>query len=199
MPNRRVPAPDLPVPFGYKCGWFAVHSTDSDAIMHAFGLQQPKPSTWSAGIAAAYKNKVFLTPPVKEWSLLVALHWLSLLDREPGKVVGLALRVLSKQLGEVQMFVTYRVPEYHLWALGRAGRLLRGYCYIGEIIETVWNEGRPTAVEQQVGPFDEDNWRDEESVMKVAARWSINPCELDQLITEPGLGVLCTPPATLPA
>jgi hypothetical protein len=114
-------------------------------------------------------------------------------------VAGPALRFLGKRLGRVQLFATYRVPEYHLWAQASSGRLLRGYCYIGEIGETVWDEGRPTAAEQEVGPFGEDTWPDEQAVMEVAGRWSVNPCELDQQPSEPSLGVLCSPPAALPA
>src|SRR5262249_49007243 len=147
MSKHRHPIPDLLVPFGYKCGWFAVCSSDTEAVVRAFGLREPTPSTWAAGIGAAYEDKVFVTPPIHGWLLLAAWAWLRHLDYQPGRIIGPALRTLSKQLGRVQLFVTYRVPEFHLWAEACSSRLLRGYCYIGEIGETVWSQGRPTAAE----------------------------------------------------
>jgi hypothetical protein len=199
MRKHREPTPDTLQSFGYKIGWFAVPSADIDSILRAFWLRQPAPCNWAEGVTAAYQGKVFVTPPVRGWVLLPSRHWLWQLDREPGCVVGAAVRALSKQLGVVQFFASHRVPELHLWAQATTGRLLRGYGYIGEIGETVWDEGNPTAAELEVGPFDADHSPNEESVMQVAARWSVNPCELDQSGIESALGVLCSPPAAMPA
>jgi hypothetical protein len=180
------------VPFGYKIGWFAVSATGTDDIIRAFRLRDPVPCAWEAGVTPAYQDQVFITPPVGSWVLVPARHWLRQLGWETGRVVTPLLQALSKRLGQVQFFATYRVDDYHLWAQAHTGRVVRGFChYQGE---TVWEVGPPTAAELEVGPFDGDNCPNEESVMQVAARWSVNPCELGRLSGGGGVGLLCSPP-----
>ncbi len=194
MGKRRQYTTHIPMPFGYKIAWFAVPVTDTATIAQAFGLRNPTPALWGEGVTEAYGDKVFITPSVGGWTLLPAWYWMSQLDSNPDQFVAPMLRSLSKIFGVVQFFASYRVSEFQLWAQAKKGKLVRGYCYLGERMETIWNEGEPTSAELEVGPFDEDNWPGEESVMKIAALWSVNPCIVDQLECEPGLGLLCLPP-----
>jgi hypothetical protein len=192
MGKRRKSACNARAPFGYKIGWFAVPSTDPSNIIHAFGLRNPVRCDWAAGITAAYADKVFVSPPVGSWVLLPAWHWLGRLGWDTSSVVAPLLRAVSKQLGRVQFFATYRVDDYHLWAEARTGKIIRAFCsYQGE---TIWEGGRPTSTELVAGSFDNEHRPNEESVMQVAAQWSVNPCELERVPGEPGLGLLCDPP-----
>jgi hypothetical protein len=56
---------DSPVPFGYKCAWLAIRTENSQAVVHALGLQNVRKSGWQSGIDAAYSGDVFVTPPIK--------------------------------------------------------------------------------------------------------------------------------------
>jgi hypothetical protein len=204
-PDIQKPVPDLPIPFGDKTAWFAARTESREAVVSALRLSVLGQSTWVEGIPHAYNNDVFVTQPINGWVLAPSWGWFKFLDHVPGKTIGPALRNLSKAIGTVQFFATYRVPEYHIWGFASAGRLRRGYCYIGERGETVWSQGRATAAELESGPFTEVGVADgellpnEESVMQIASRWSINPVELDRMELEPSLGLRCTPPARLPA
>src|SRR5690348_17294193 len=71
---------DSPVAFGYKIGWFAIHSTDRDAVVRSLQLSDPTEVTWKAGIQAVYKDAyklvgrhsaVFVSPPVIDWTFVV--------------------------------------------------------------------------------------------------------------------------------
>src|SRR5262245_51787068 len=116
MRKPRKPVPGTPVPFGYKIGWFVVSSNDPHGVIRAFGLREPVPCDWAEGVTAAYEDKVFVTPPVGGWVLVPARHWLKQLGRDTDRVVAPALKAMSKDLGPVQFFATYRVDDYHLWA-----------------------------------------------------------------------------------
>jgi hypothetical protein len=193
--KRNESTTNAPSPFGYKCAWLAIKSTDSEAIIKALRLTKPKQCSWSDGVAAAYEDKAFVTPPIKGRTLVAAQEWLMLLGEDPATVADAAIRKLSKQLGQVQLFASDRVTEFHLWAQARAGKLVRGYCWIGERGETAWDEGKPTAIEKEIGPFDWENLPDEQSVMKVAGKWSIDPTKIDEIDGVANSGWICTAPA----
>jgi hypothetical protein len=108
---------------------------------------------------------------------------------------------------EAQYFATHRVVESHTWARAVRGRLVRGYGWVGERGETLWDEGEQTPEERDLGFrfFDEqspeasqeDYWArqdlrypDEECVLRLAGAWSLDPTALEQPFRVPGLGVL---------
>jgi hypothetical protein len=185
---KRSVTPDKPVPFGYKCAWYAMRTNDLDATVTAFGLRNSALSTWRSGIDAAYCGRVFVTPPLGDW--ILAAGWdLFYEGDDPAKSVLPILTRLSDTFGEAQYFATHRVPEAHCWALARVGKLIRAFGYVGERGEITWKAGKPTKAELALdkgalefpGP-------DESHVMEVAGAWSVNPCELESNFTEPGLG-----------
>lgn len=209
-PSRRTgPQLDFPVPFGYKVAWLALRTPDTQAVVDALGLLWARPSNWGEGVAQAYQSEVFVTPPLSPWTLAVGF---SLFPPDgPAPFVKPLLERLSRQFGEGQYFCTHRVVEAHVWARGVRGQLVRGYGWIGERGETLWDEGEQTPEERNLGFrfFDErsadaasgDYWArkdlsfpDEGAVMRLAALWSIDPTTLDQQFHEPGLGVLGTFP-----
>jgi hypothetical protein len=95
----------------------------------------------------------------------------------------------------VQFFATHRVVEAHLWARAIGGSLVRAYSYVGESGEKRVEIGEPTPEEialdlrffdpngpdaEEDGYWEREDLRypDEEDVMRVAERWSVNPAAL---------------------
>jgi hypothetical protein len=97
-----------------------------------------------------------------------------------------ALVRLSKDLATtVQFFSTHRVVEAHSWAFADRGRLIRAFAYVGEQGDTVLNIGNKTPGEPRLKPGDVPT---EETVMQVAAKWSIDPTTFDSQPVQPALG-----------
>jgi hypothetical protein len=204
-----LPLPDTPVPFGYKMAWIALRTTDMAAVVAALGLRDSKPATWSEGLKRVYEYSadVFVTPPLGSWILAVGFPLGSLSDKGMRLSIAPLLEGLSQGFGDAQYFCTHRVVGLHVWARAQHGRLVRGYAYVGERGETLWDEGPLTQDERNLGFsfFDErspearqdDYWTpkdltypDEACVMQIAAAWSIDPTTLDEQFKEPGFGAL---------
>lgn len=196
---------DRPTSFGYMTAWFAVRSTDPRAVAAAIELQEPRPSSWSAGIDAACVNGTFVTPCVDGWVFVVGTSLGYGIDTGQGP--WQQLTALSSRFGEAQFFCTHRVVEMHVWAKAVAGELVRAFGYLGERGETLFDEGEPSAEEQDLGFrfFDERSpeadddayWErddlahpDEESVMAIARRWSLAPIDLSEASAVTGSGLL---------
>jgi hypothetical protein len=153
---------DAPVSFGYKVSWLAIKSEHSQAVVHALGLQEPRPANWASGIETAYsrgepgstQSLVFVSPPIDGWVLVVG-SGLPLPDHHDPKTQGAAevdpsfdvlFAALAKQFPEVQFFSSYRVVGLAAWARARAGRIERIFCYAdGEVYA---NTGPQTAEEK---------------------------------------------------
>jgi hypothetical protein len=187
MPNP-PPKPDTPVSFGFKCAWYAARTSDLDAVVAALGLRNVVEATWQRGVAAAYADKVFVTPPLGKWVLAAGVTLFYDGDQPAGSVLPV-LKKLSKTFGEAQYFASHRVVEAHCWALARDGTLVRGFSYVGERGEINWNEGKPTEAERALGK-EALELPDESHVMQIAAAWSIDPSELESSQHKPGLGRL---------
>lgn len=105
------------------------------------------------------------------------------------------VEALSKELGTVQYFFTHRVPETHIWVWAESGRIVRAYGYSGERDSVLFDVGPPTAGEKELRlaiPATETT-PNEQTVVEVAGRWSIDPTKLDDEQVE-GPGVLGTMP-----
>ncbi len=205
--RTHVPLPDSPVPFGYKCAWVAVPACDSAALANALDLKQQRAAGWEEGVEKAYRKHVFVTPPVGGWTLAVGWPLMPSGGRTTREEILPRLLHLSEALGSASFFATHRVIELHVWAKAEAGRLVRGYAYIGESNQTLWNEGPWTAEEVDLGFafFDETcaeaeddayweredlSFPTEQSVMGLAGRWSVAPTDLGLHSAEAGLGIL---------
>jgi hypothetical protein len=163
---------DPPEPFGYKIDWLAVRSDDPAAVAKSLGLKG-KPAKWSTGVAKAYQDSVFVSPVVRGWVLVVGRLISSYDDGFED-----AIKRLSREFGEVQFFGNHRVSSYYAWAKAAKGKLLRFYRY-GD--SEVYEVGRQTKdeIELDIGESDEDYFPDEDDVMNIAGKWSLNPQELD--------------------
>jgi hypothetical protein len=197
--------PDTPQPFGYKQTWLTIASAESAAVARALNLTHAQPCPWEEGIRLTLPHQLFISPPVQHWIFVVGQP-LPLSDGHlrSQQIVPLLNR-LSTEFGVAHYFSTHRVVEYHSWARSEDGRLIRGYAYLGERGETLWDEGAPhTESELGLALFDEQNaeasdpayWNrtdlhfpDEESVMQMARRWCVAPSDLTANDSQPALGV----------
>ena len=145
-----IVTPDAPVNLGYKVSWLAIKSDHSRAVLHALGLQEPRPANWASGIEAAYshgepgsaESLVFVSPPIEGWVLAVG-SGLPVPDQRDPKTQGagevdsrfdVLFAALAKQFSEVQFFSSYRVVGLAAWARARAGRIERIFCFAdGEV------------------------------------------------------------------
>ena len=126
--------------------WVAIRSANPQAVQAALGLHNPTPCSWTDGMARVSDRKLFISPPVNGWILVVG----SLLA-DPSDDVDACFRFLqrlSRQLGEVQFFSVNRAVGHHAWARFEGGRAVRGYAWAGE---TLWNQGRKTWAERKLG------------------------------------------------
>lgn len=142
-------------------------------------------------------HRIYVSPPIYRWTLLVSDHFL--VDLDDTEEIVEYLVDLSKKTTVLQHFGTHRGIGLNHWLLARDGVLIRAF---GDLsLETFWNEGEPTSAE----PFDfdrlfqgredadaDDLWLpDEDSVMEVAARWSVNPTRLEAISGIAAEGYVC--------
>ncbi len=199
------PQPDRPQPFGYKQAWFTLSSTDTAAVAQAFNLTVVQPCTWNDGICFTSRDLLFVSPPIQSWIFVVG-NPAALLDEQTlGLTVPPLLNRLSARFGTADYFATHRVVDYHVWARSEAGRLVRGYAYLGQRDETLWDEGAPTTeTELGLAFFDERSreaqepadWEhaalqspSEETVMQMARHWCLAPVDLTPDDSPPALGL----------
>jgi hypothetical protein len=167
--------------FGYKNAWMAARGADPAALAAALSLEIAGPCEWDRGIAAAYdydSRQLFITPPIDGWVLCVGRP---LLD----DVVSELTARVARELGtEVQLFATHRVVEAHAWARATPQGLVRAFSWDGESGEVLLDIGEHSEDECVDSP-------DEEDVMHLAGRWSIDPASLDGRSVEVSEGLLC--------
>jgi len=94
--------------------------------------------------------------------------------------------IKSRIFEEIQFFASHRVTEYHAWVKFMNSELIRFYAYAGDQGEVVWDKGKMTPEEVQLGfgnfprlgpvDFSEgENVPNEENVIQIAAAWGIDP------------------------
>jgi hypothetical protein len=185
--NRTWIAPKrLPVlPFWAAPGWrwMAIRTQDTEAVQKALHIVNPVYCSWHQGLLASRERKLFIAPPTGNWVVVVgeALP-------DPGKDVDecyVFLTALSRRLGRVVFFHLNKLNFHHAWAWVENGEVIRAYAWNGQ---AVWNQGRLTAAELELGvrcfdygeePEDEVSGRVQaamnlEKVPRLAAMWSID-------------------------
>jgi hypothetical protein len=191
-PERYRPAheesPDFPQPFGYKIWWLAVASADPRAVADALGLLDLRSVCWREGMEAAgreWRTTSFVTPSVEGWAFVL---WPDGLEHEPQ--LRQTLQRLSAAFGEAQAYVNVRTSSCYGWARAEQGQLTRAFLYADG--EVHFDIGTPTAeeVELDLDQIDVQKPPDEGDVLRVAAAWSINPCELGDQTPTTGAGWL---------
>lgn len=186
--------------FGYKIAWLAIRAEDPEAVAAALGVTDARAASWAEGIDAVYgaagRAPVFLAPVVDGWTLAV-LGGGELFEDDGAGAGAVDLPLLSRRFGEVQKFATHRVVEYQEWQRWVDGSAVRRYCWIGESGEIRFDEGEPVSAEGNLlraagldGDWDAFDIAGEETVLAVAAEWSVNPATLDERDDLPPRGLL---------
>ena len=193
--------PDKPIGFGYKNKWIAVKSSSKEEVAKFLNLRKVKESNWENGIKYGYEKGIFISPEINEWILVLGID-VSDLETEETKDF---LKRASKEFGECQIFLTHRVVEYHFWGLARNGEIKRLYSYVGESGENMIINGEPTEIERNFNLVDsfsdeskeDEYWEredieipDEETVMKIAENWSVNPTKIGEYQNIGGVGLI---------
>ena len=196
--------PDMPDGFGPKCLWFAIRSENAQQIAEVMNLQHLDPCNWTVGIKEAYQGDIFITPVIDGWTMV--LGWGLPTGDTPDEVekVKKLLISLSTEFGDAQYFGTHRVSDFHVWMKAVNGTVTRAYGYADG--DNFIVEGVPTDFEaglNLVNTFSEEARQkdyysredvthpNEQTVMDVAANWSVDPSELyERKDLKPGLGYL---------
>jgi len=111
---------------------------------------------------------------------------------------------LSRRFGEVQFYCNYRVSGVYVWGRAINGRVVRLFAEedgdrreIGPrsdveqpMLAKFFDDLSPEA--KQPGDWDRTDLTmpDEDDVLKVAAAWSVNPNQLEEMSLPPALGFL---------
>ena len=190
----------MPFLFDRPNRWVAVRSSNIVKVQAALGLHNPAPCSWSEGFSRLQERKLFISPPVKGWCVIIGG---SLPDpaEDPDRLYHFLMR-LGSQLGSVQYFCANRVLNHHAWVRIENSRVYRAYAWAGE---TVWNQGELTAAEKELElkiyeyceqpipfPFTARDCHvaNTEKVLQLAARWSIDPMALNNHNLKGSLGIV---------
>lgn len=186
--------------FDSPCRWLAVRTTEPRAVQKALRLTNPTLCTWAEGMAEARDRRLFITPPIGEWVLVVGPGL-----PDPGDDVDACFHLLtdlSRKLGLVQFFSLNRAVGHHAWARLDSGEVLRAYAWVGHV---AWNQGpaSPAELGLNLTCFEyheqpENDWGESadpilqniERLPMLAARWSVDPTSLDERQFATGRGIV---------
>ncbi len=176
--------------FDSPCRWLAIRTNQPLAVQAALNLHNPTTCSWEEGLAEVREHKLFISPPIGEWVLVVGPGL-----PDPAEDVDRCFHLLtrlSRKLGEVQFFSLNRVLQHHAWARLEAGHVVRAYAWAGQ---TLWNQGEMTRAENELVMrcfhYTETGQQTDfsrpapvsfnaEKVPLLAARWSIDPTLIDE-------------------
>ena len=193
--ERRFHAPLFPVP----SRWLAIRSGNPQLVQAALGLHNPVPCSWAEGLSATYEKKLFISPPIQGWILVMGSNL-----PEPGEDVDKCFRFLldlSRKLGQVQYFSINRAVNHHAWVHADQGHVQRAYAWAGK---TLWNQGKVTRAEIELAlkcfAYGEGEDRidygkidpaavNTERVPLLASRWSLDPTAIDARMLKENQGI----------
>jgi len=200
---------DGPAAFGYRMAWLAIRTRDTAAVVRELGLTSVEPCNWRSGIGTVYdrdlgEHHVYVSPPVNGWTFVAGLPLpqpvgASFVDKSTPFLLALGKRFI-----EVQYFMAYPPIDFFAWARVIDGKLLRAFAVSDSGV--VWNHGKTTKDERALGLklFELRGMRDrrgdaggelilhptEHHVMRIAAKWSLDPTRLDAASATPAVGVV---------
>ena len=179
--------------------WLAVKCANIHKVQAALGLHNPTPCPLSEGFSRLSEDKLFISPPVKGWILVVG-NSLPDMSEDIDKLYHFLMRIAG-ELGSVQYFTANRVLNHHAWARIENNRVHRAYAWAGE---TLWNQGDRTAAERELEmkcyeyghaplpyPFTsrDSHVANTEKVIQLAARWSIDPLAINNQNLRAAFGI----------
>lgn len=189
----------VPFLFDRPNRWLAVKCSNIHKVQTALGLHNATMCPLSEGFARLGEDKLFISPPVKGWILVVG-NSLPDMGEDVDKLYHFLMRVAG-DLGSVQYFSANRVVNHHGWVRIENNRVYRAYAWAGE---TLWNQGERTAAERELDlkcygycdaplpfPFTarDSNVANTEKVIQLAARWSIDPLAINNQNLRAAFGI----------
>jgi hypothetical protein len=193
--ERRLHAPIFNLPNR----WLAVRSGNPQLVQAALGLNNPTPCSWEEGLTAAHEHKLFISPAIRGWVLVMGSNL-----PEPGDDVDRCFRFLmelSRKLGQVQYFSLNRAVNHHAWVQAEFGAVQRAYAWAGR---TLWNQGAITRAELDLGlkchAYGDGEERvdfgrpdpaalNTERLPLLASRWSLDPTSIDARLLRENQGI----------
>jgi len=181
--------------------WLAIKSRNLLAVQSALGLHHAKPCFWTDGLAG--EDKLFIAPPVRGWILVMGSGL-----PDPSDDVDACFRFvlgLSRKLGQVQFFSASRILHHHAWVRAERGHVVRAYAWAGK---TIWKQGLTTAAEKELrlkcfeyaDPPQTTLFGEPEGIAAnvdrlplLAARWSLDPGEIDERFLQHERGIAGEP------
>lgn len=194
--GNRLSRPMRAVLFERPGRWLAVRSVSSKEVQAALGLDDGLPCSWDEGLAEAREHKLFISPPVDGWVLVVGS---SLPDPEDDPDESFHfLRRISVELGHVQYFGVNRVLNHHAWAIVDSGDVFRAFAWADEVL---WNQGVMTAAERELKMscpgYGEASDRGAdgyvhncERITRLASEWSVDPAVVAEEAAEGEPGIV---------
>ena len=188
-----------PFLFDRPSRWLAVKCANIHKVQAALGLNNPTPCPLSEGFSRLGEDKLFVSPPVNGWILVVG-NSLPDMGEDIDKLFRFLMRVAG-ELGSVQYFTSNRVLNHHAWVRIENNRVHRAYAWAGE---TLWNQGARTAAERELEmkcydyghvplpyPFTarDSHVANTEKVIQLAARWSIDPLAINNQNLRAAFGI----------
>lgn len=184
---------------GAPSRWLAIRTTNIQWVQMALRLDNPLSCSWEEGICAAHDQKLFISPAIGGWTLVLGSSLPDPSDN-PDQVFQFVTQ-LSRKLGEVQFFSFNRAVSHHAWVHADQGCVQRGYAWAGH---TVWNQGKISRAEvdlrikcfdygvpdQEVNPNERAcASTNTDRVPLLASRWSIDPAAINARMLREANGI----------
>lgn len=188
-----------PSVFEQSCRWLAVKNAQLPVVQAALDLHNPVPCSWGEGVSRLGPGRLFLSPPIHGWILVIGNGLPDPTD-DVDRCFHFLVR-LSRSLGQVQFFSMDRAVNHHAWVRADGGRIRRAYAWAGE---TLWNQGAVTPAESELClkcfaygegsgmasmASDEASVPNADRLIALAARWSLDPTSISEGTVHAALGV----------
>ncbi len=166
--------------FGPGLTWLAARSDAPERVAEGAGVRDLRRVPWAQGLAAAYARSgeepsCLVTPSIDGWVLVASVR-LPHLRGDEGELQSLLERTSAWARGaEVQAFASLPMADYQAWARAAEGRLARSFYWFGAE-DHAREAGDRTPEEAGLGlPAADPSKTTLESVLAVAAGWSLDP------------------------
>jgi hypothetical protein len=193
---HEITAPFL---FDRPARWMAVRCANIQKVQSALGLHNPTVCPLSEGFSRLQDKKLFISPPIKGWILVVGNSLPDVAD-DVDKLFRFLMKIAG-DLGSIQYFSANRVLNHHAWVRIENNRVYRAYAWTGE---AVWNQGERTAAERDLEmkcyaygdaplpfPFTarDSHVANTDKVLQLAARWSLDPMAVNSQARKAAFGI----------
>jgi hypothetical protein len=181
----------LPLPFGRTCGWLAIRADRPEDVIAALPLAGARPADWRTGVRAAYEGRVFVTPPLDGWVLVLSTRLPDAGDGRARERLTPFVTDLSRRLETtVLAFATSFSVGYSHFAAAEGGVLRRARADVASEGRRLLDRG-----DADVDGLPRREAPREEEIFALAGRLSVDPNTLDRRTVPVGDGWLGDLPA----